>query len=401
MQLLWYLPSLVIGLMVGFQSGYWQVALMSVLMVSVMAGISYFRNRYPNFDERSEVFVSLGGVAIGNRVLPKRQRFWKKEWHDLLFRKLEAVASDNLLSDLLQSRKAQGFAVASEGGALKSWLGFGENSEITLDIVSDGPHLLIVGPTGSGKSELLHLILTSTLASQELSLALLDFKGGATLEPYRDCALHFATDLEIPAQKQFWEAVQAELETREQRFAEAGISGIDELSNLELSRILVVIDEFAAALGSSARALQVIENISARGRSLGVHLVAATQSLSGIPRSMLTNLRTRIAMASADPVDLVQLGVNPSKASIESINGWAGCFLVRSNQRAIPLLFPLRVRKEPMPEAESSAGEQLPPARSQLLRQMYSDQEPEPDLPAEPSSSRDLQLLSRMARLRS
>lgn len=401
MQLLWYLPSLVIGLMVGFQSGYWQVALMSVLMVSVMAGTSYFRNRYPNFDEKSEVFVSLGGVAIGNRVLPKRQRFWKKEWHDLLFRKLETIAGDALLQDLLQKRKAEGFAVLSERGALRSWLGFGEQAEITLDLVTDGPHLLIVGPTGSGKSELLHLILTSTLASQDISLALLDFKGGATLDPYRDQALYFATDLDIQAQNQFWEAIQGELETREQSFAEAGISGIDELTDFRLSRILVVIDEFAAALGSSAKALQAIENISARGRSLGVHLVAATQSLSGIPRSMLTNLRTRIAMASADPVDLVQLGVNPNKASIENVTGWAGCFLVRSNQRAIPLLFPLRVRKEQIPEAESLAGEQLPPARSQLLRQMYSDQEPELDQPAEPSSSRDLQLLSRMARLRS
>jgi hypothetical protein len=50
MQLIWYLPSLLIGLSVGFSSGYWQMALVSALMVSLMFGITLYKNRYPIFE---------------------------------------------------------------------------------------------------------------------------------------------------------------------------------------------------------------------------------------------------------------------------------------------------------------------------------------------------------------
>lgn len=403
MQLLWYLPSLVIGLMVGVQSGYWQVALMSLLMVLVMGTVSIFKNRYPNFDDAASVQVSLAGVALANRVLPRRQIFWKATWHQILFQKLEAISSDALLTDLLLRKKECGFAVSAKEGELRFWLGFGEGNEVELDLVKDGPHLLIVGPTGSGKSELLHLILTSALESQNFDLATLDFKGGATLACYQELASCFATDLEVESQASFWRYIQLELTSREREFADADIASIDELflSGGKMKRILVVIDEFSAAMNSGPDAIRTIESIAARGRSLGVHLVAATQSLSGIARSSLTNLRTRIAMASSDPVDLVQLGVNPTRVLAENADGWASCFLVRSNQRAMTLAFPLGVRRALTEVDEIPAGEQLPPARSQLLRQMYLDQEPALDRPEEPSSSHDLQLLSRMAKLRS
>ena len=79
MQLIWYLPSLIIGLTAGFSSGYWQLALISTLMVSLMLGVSLYKNRYPVFEPDSRIDVSVGQVAIANRVLPRIEFFWKKQ----------------------------------------------------------------------------------------------------------------------------------------------------------------------------------------------------------------------------------------------------------------------------------------------------------------------------------
>jgi hypothetical protein len=161
------------------------------------------------------------------------------------------------------------------------------------------------------------------------------------------------------------------------------------------------VDEFVAALASGPKALATIEDSAARGRSLGVHLVAATQSLSGVSRAMLTNLRARVAMSSSDPIDMVQLGINPSKHKPINISGWASAIVYLGSNQAQGFSFPLGVRPEPLLAQLPSSSEQSQPARSQALRQMYSNQEPELDRPQELSSNPDSQLLSRMARLHS
>jgi hypothetical protein len=107
--------------------------------------------------------------------------------------------------------------------------------------------------------------------------------------------------------------------------------------------IVVVVDEFAAALATGAKAISCLEDVCARGRSLGIHLIAATQSLTGIPRSMLTNLRARIAMASSDPIDLVQLGFNPGKLSLASVSGWGSGYLATANTSADGFYFPFGI----------------------------------------------------------
>jgi hypothetical protein len=72
--------------------------------------------------------------------------------------------------------------------------------------------------------------------------------------------------------------------------------------------LVLVIDELQALLQVST--IQVaLEDIAARGRSLGVHLLVSSQSLHGIPRSLLVNLGLRIAVGKPDPIDLAQLGI--------------------------------------------------------------------------------------------
>ena len=404
MQWIWYLPSMLIGLSFGISSGYWQLALMSVLMVLVLIGTQAYKNRYPQFDENSVVHVSRASVAIGNRVLPRFSFLWKAQWHQLLLAQLSRSSSGEHFTKALERITQQHFRVSGGGqGELVSWIGASENRELVLNLVSEGPHLIVVGPTGSGKSEFLRLLITSLRANQEFDLALFDFKGGAALEEFAGEAIGIATDLDPESQQSLFALLANELSNREQLFANAKCSSIETYvaSGGELSRLVVVVDEFVAALASGPKALATIEDIAARGRSLGIHLVAATQSLTGVTRSMITNLRARVVMSSSDPIDMVQLGINPSKHKPITVSGWASAIISRSNHEAESFNFPLGVRPEPLKAELPAANEQPQPARSLALRQMYSSQEQELDLPKEPASSPDSQLLSRMARLHS
>ena len=401
MQLIWYLPSLIIGLTAGFSSGYWQLALISTLMVSLMLGVSLYKNRYPVFDPDSRIDISAGQVAIANRVLPRIELFWKKQWHELLL----ANHARQIAPDFLAWTKDQifenGFDL-DKTQSLQLWIGANNSSQKVLSLATAGPHLIIVGPTGSGKSELLKLLMHSLIQESACDLVLFDFKGGATLEQFESQAVGLATDLDPSKQKQLWDFVSGELEKREQIFASRQVSGIEQFQQLgeRMSEIVVVVDEFAAALATGAKALSCLEDVCARGRSLGVHLIAATQSLTGIPRSMLTNLRARIAMASSDPIDLVQLGMNPSKLSLASVAGWGSGYLATANTSAEGFYFPLGFTPKPKLEVLIPSGEQPQPVRSQLLRQMYSSPEPKQDQPAAPASIPESQLLSRMEGLR-
>ena len=404
MQWIWYLPSMLIGLSFGFSNGYWQLALISVLMVLILVVTQGYKNRYPQFDENSVVHVSNAAVAIGNRVLPRFQFLWKAQWHQLLLAELSrASAADNFAQALDRIKQVRFRVDRAEQGELVSWLGANATGELILDLVSDGPHLIIVGPTGSGKSEFLRLLITSLRATQEFELALFDFKGGAALEEFASDSIGMATDLDQESQLALFSRLATELAVRERLFASAKCSSIEQYvaAGNSLLRLVVVVDEFVAALASGPKALATIEDIAARGRSLGVHLVAATQSLSGVSRAMLTNLRARVVMSSSDPIDMVQLGINPGKHSFTSVPGWASAIVYCSSRQAQSFSFPLGIRPEPLKALSPSLSEQLQPARSQELRRMYSNQEPGLDLPQGPSSSPDSQLLSRMARLHS
>jgi S-DNA-T family DNA segregation ATPase FtsK/SpoIIIE len=400
MQLIWYLPSLLIGLTVGISSGYWQMALASVLMFSLMIGASLYKNRYPVFESNSKIFTSPGQVAIENRVLPRFEFLWKKQWHELLISNHQRKSAPDFLDDTLDKVRT-GFDLG-DVGQLPLWIGADTQSQQVLDLASDGPHLIVVGPTGSGKSEFLKLLVHSLLQQESAKLVLFDFKGGATLERFQESAIGLATDLEPQDQKELWEFIVAELANREQLFAMAQVANLEHFNQLgnAMPSLVVIVDEFAAALATGASASACLEDICARGRSLGVHLIAATQSLTGIPRAMLTNLRARVAMASSDPIDLVQLGMNPNKLSLAPVSGWGSGYLATASSGAKGFYFPLGFTPELKTEVLIPSGEQPLPARSQLLRQMYSSPEQERDLPEEPASIQESQLLSRMEGLR-
>lgn len=398
MQVIWYLPSLLIGLLTGVGSGYWQMAIVSAGMVLLMMVIHLFRNRYPSFSQSDRIDVSLAGVAIANRVLPRREIFWKKQWQQLLLDHFRFQSAPNLLNQIVEQRSSLGFSDLAQASTLRYFVGGNSAGELWLDTQTEGAHLIIIGPTGSGKSELLRLICESVLGSEAAKLALFDFKGGACLGKFADTAVWLATDLDLSQANQSWQKLTDILLERE-RDSQLRAEGESEFLPFE-DRIVVVVDELSHALRSSSIAQTCIEDISARGRSLGIHLVVAGQSLVGIPRSLLTNLRIRIAMDSADPIDLVQLGMPANQKAMAPLPGFGSATVTGSATNASRFYFPLGFSSKPKPTVATSADEQVQPARSQALRQMCSAQELVQDPPEELFSNHDSQLLSRMAKLR-
>jgi energy-coupling factor transporter ATP-binding protein EcfA2 len=299
MAAIWMLPSLVLGLYLGFSTGMWQLALMS--FGSALIAVVVSRVRRPsaaNGAQSAGPFTSVGKKIF---YLDKPLTRWR--W--MLSPKLRAAARsmvaerarDQNLQLVLPSLLGRGFR-ASLPGELSVVIGESEGSAFELDLAL-APHTFVVGPTGSGKSQLLRILaksLTNRYLPNEVQLVLVDFKGGGLLdgmdlEPWLVARLS-DLDGDRPA---LWGRVLEQLQQRERD------------PTLVTPRLLIIVDELAEVLRDQAASL-ALTSVAARGRSLGVHLLLANQGLSGVPRDLLLNLRLRVALAGVDQVELVQLG---------------------------------------------------------------------------------------------
>jgi hypothetical protein len=164
------------------------------------------------------------------------------------------------------------------------------------DLESDGPHVLIAGTTGSGKSEgmisvLLDLALHNT--PHQLQYLLIDYKGGSfsgSLAALPHCA-GIMSNLQQGALQRIAGALQMELERRQKCFeswiagtpdAKADLAHYNKAHAESISHLLIVIDEFAELKQKHPEFMQQIQNIARVGRSLGFHLILSTQKPSGV-----------------------------------------------------------------------------------------------------------------------
>lgn len=192
-------------------------------------------------------------------------------------------------------------------------VGLTGNGAFTIDLVRDGPHLLIAGTTGSGKSELLRTLVTGLASStppDELCFVLIDYKGGAA---FAECAQlphvqAVVTDLDGYQTRRALSCLDAELRRREAAFAGAGVADLAgyqatvDGARCPIARLVLVIDEFAALAEELPDFLTGMVGIAQRGRSLGVHLVLATQRPAGVVSlDIKANMALRIALRVTDP----------------------------------------------------------------------------------------------------
>lgn len=171
-----------------------------------------------------------------------------------------------------------------------------------VDLVGDGPHAVIGGTTGSGKSELLvawALALASAHTSEQLTMLCLDFKGGATFDPLArlpHCG-GIVTDLDGDEALRVGESLRAEVHRRERWLREHGLRELPAEGTVGLTRLVIFVDEFQALIGTHPQLQELIADIGARGRSLGMHLVLCTQRPTGTFREeLLANCSLRLCL---------------------------------------------------------------------------------------------------------
>ncbi|MEY2400528.1 MAG: segregation ATPase FtsK/SpoIIIE, family, partial [Ilumatobacteraceae bacterium] len=226
------------------------------------------------------------------------------------------------LMSLLSSHEPAAIAASWMAGARdaapRTVIGVAADGVVDIDLDRDGPHALMAGTTGAGKSELLRtLVVGLAVASSpdHLSFVLIDYKGGSTFDA---CArlphvVGVVTDLDDHLADRALRSLHAELRRREQLLRVVGAPDLCAYRKLRtchaVPRLVVVIDEFAALVSEQPDFLHALVGIAQRGRSLGVHLILATQRPSGVISDDIranTNLRLALRLHdSADAMDVV------------------------------------------------------------------------------------------------
>jgi len=206
----------------------------------------------------------------------------------------------------------------STGRSLSAPIGIGPSGLLRLDLTRDGPHALVAGTTGSGKSELLISLLASLAAThspQHVNFLLVDYKGGSAFQQLVDiphCA-GLVTDLDHWQSRRALTFLISELRRREVILMEAQASDLTQMREKDPGKcppsLLIVVDEFAALARDVPEFIDGLVDIAQRGRSLGFHLILATQRPSGVISANIranTNLRIALRLVGEeDSMDVI------------------------------------------------------------------------------------------------
>ncbi|GAA2739231.1 FtsK/SpoIIIE domain-containing protein [Pedococcus aerophilus] len=207
-------------------------------------------------------------------------------------------------------------------------LGVCSTGTFWVDLAQDGPHLLVGGTTGAGKSELLRTLVAALAlhnSPEHLSFVLVDYKGGAA---FRDCSdlphvTGVVTDLDDQLASRALTSLMAEVTRRERLLRDAGVTEFVAYqcssagTGSPLARLVVVVDEFRALAEELPRFVDGLVHLAAVGRSLGIHLVLATQRPAGVVTADIkANVNLRIALRMRDRIDSEDVIDSPVAASI-------------------------------------------------------------------------------------
>ncbi|WP_062291648.1 FHA domain-containing protein [Demequina phytophila] len=224
-------------------------------------------------------------------------------------------------------------------GRMAVSLGVDRRGPVTLDLDADGPHLLVAGTTGAGKSALLETLVAALAHAhppESLGLALVDLKGGAGLA---SCASlphvrGILTDLEPGSARRMLLGLAHELRERKSALADARLPSWAawEAGGGAPARLLVVVDEFQELGALDPGLLPELARLAAQGRSLGVHLVLATQRPAGaVSPQIRANVGAVLALRTATVAESHDLlgdgaaaalpGAVPGRAILDSPRG--------------------------------------------------------------------------------
>ena len=266
--------------------------------------------------ERAEAFarrltpvVEVGGRVGAGATIPPTASL------------VELLGGTDILDDsgAIIARWVEAEESVREGKKLNLRAPIGQHAEapLSIDIRTDGPHALVAGTTGAGKSELLQSYIASLAASyspHRITYLLVDYKGGAA---FKDCAnlphtVGLVTDLDTSGVRRALVSLEAELKYREIVLNKAGARDLMEMERKfhpsTPPTLMVIIDEFAALAKEVPEFIEGVVDVALRGRSLGIHLVLATQRPAGVVTPQVrANTSLRIALRVADDEDSVDV----------------------------------------------------------------------------------------------
>ena len=220
--------------------------------------------------------------------------------------------------------------------SLRAMVGIGTGGKpLYLDIheKQHGPHGLIAGTTGSGKSETIQtyiLSLAMNFHPHEISLILIDYKGGGMANAFLDLP-HLAgtiTNLDGNQTIRALRSIRAEIKRRQTLFNQFGVNHIDNYSRYfregtatePMPHLIIISDEFAELKKEQPEFIRELVSTARVGRSLGVHLILATQKPAGVVDDEIwSNSRFKICLRVQDKQDSNEMLHRPDAAYLTNI----------------------------------------------------------------------------------
>ena len=207
-----------------------------------------------------------------------------------------------------------------------------KNEVVYLDIheKAHGPHGLVAGTTGSGKSEILQsyiLSMATLFHPYEVGFLIIDFKGGGMANQFQSLPhlLGAITNIDGKQIERSLLSIKAELLKRQNYFAEAEVNHIDKYimkyKNHEVTKplphLIIIVDEFAELRAEFPEFMKELVSAARIGRSLGVHLILATQKPSGqVSEQIWSNSRFKLCLKVQSPEDSNEMIKSPLAAEI-------------------------------------------------------------------------------------
>lgn len=203
---------------------------------------------------------------------------------------------------------------------------------VTLNLheKADGPHGLLAGTTGSGKSEVLQSYILSMAVNfkpSDVGFLLIDYKGGGMANLFKNLPhlLGAITNLDGAQSMRALESIRAELRRRQRLFGEFNVNHINQYQRLynegvakePIPHLFLISDEFAELKTNQPDFMTELVSTARIGRSLGVHLILATQKPSGVVDDQIwSNSKFKISLKVQDKADSNEILHTPDAASI-------------------------------------------------------------------------------------
>ncbi|MDR2570215.1 MAG: type VII secretion protein EssC [Oscillospiraceae bacterium] len=208
----------------------------------------------------------------------------------------------------------------------------GKNDIVSLNLheKAHGPHGLVAGTTGSGKSEIVQSYILSLAVNfhpHEVGFLLIDYKGGGMANLFKDLPhlLGTITNLDGSESMRALVSIKSELARRQRIFNEKGVNNINQYTKLfksgeavlPMPHLFIISDEFAELKKEQPDFMSELVSAARIGRSLGVHLILATQKPSGVVDDQIwSNSKFKLALKVADESDSNEVLKTPDAARI-------------------------------------------------------------------------------------